>query len=218
MENHHPDALLAEIEEKLRTKPEKPNTQWYAEIARLLCYAPLKLLKEQPTAAMDGHPYLVFRLPHKNEKADIDYSQYTLQEHCHTLIELACGAVIQYHEGGTLWSFPLGNLLNLSIENDPYKTRDARNWDWPKETPPIKEILLHRKEDSGLPEEVTVAIDSFLKYIKPHIQGWGIASFHGKTAMFILPAVPIANADPTPILNFLHWFTPNHHKWIAIDQ
>lgn len=217
MENNRPDALLAEIEEKLRTKPEKPDTQWYAEMARLLCYAPLRLLKENPTPGEDGHPYLLFRLPHKDERADIDFSQYTLQEHCHTIIELACGAVIQYPQGGTLWSFTLGSLLNLSTEKDPYKTKDGRNWNWPKETPSSKEILLHRKEDSGLPEEVIIAIDSFLKSIKPHIQSWGIASYHGKTAMFILPAVPTANADPAPILDFLHWFTPNHHKWIALD-
>lgn len=219
MDNKQQDALLVEIQNILAKKPKNPTPLWYGELTRLLCYAPLKLIAENPTPGSDGHPYLLFELPEKNEIPDQDFSQYTIQEYAPTLIELISGAVVQDHHKETIWSFSIGSLLNLSQERDPYKNTDQRVWGWPKLTPRKKEILRLKASESGLPQEILTGITNFLKGIKPHIKQWGIAICPKAkaTTMFIEPSVPIKNADPEVILKHLRWFTPHHFHWEAID-
>lgn len=220
MDETLPDPLLKKIVEHITHKPEKPNTEWYADLARLLVYSPLKLRSESPKADKDGHTYLVFQLPSQNEIPDVDYSQYTLYEYAGSLIELHSGAIIEHTNGENLWSFSLGSMLNILREKDPYQNKDQRLWGWPKQLPPPNQILLQAAQKSCLPPEIINAIETFIKSIQPPIEQWGMATYKKNQAltMFIKPSLPIKQADPEPILKHLRWFTPHHFCWTALDQ
>lgn len=214
MQKGKPDTLLLEIEEMMKFKPKEPTFEWYGDFTRLLAYAPLKLKVEHPLQGDDGHNYLPFILPGSEEIADVDYSQYTLAEQAENLVEMSCGALILSSEKETLWSFSLGSMINLNREKHPYKQEDPRKWTWPANPKNIKRLT---GEEACLPQETNLAIKKFLSQVHPAINTWGLATCNKGITMFIEPSLPVKDANPNTILDFLKWFTPHHYCWNALE-
>jgi hypothetical protein len=223
--SHPSNNVIHDILDLLEKRPKSPGAalkNWTQGILRKICQAPLKLHSEHTHANQDGHPYFVFALPHSNETPLKDFTPYEIREEAPTLIEFSSGACVLNPKKEIIANIPLGMVINLHQNKDPFNTPDQRPWGWPEipqdPSQPKPKMTKISKTQSGLPEPTIASIDRFLRGIQPSTREWGLIQKENpeSLAYYVQLPLPPKEADPTKMIEHLAWFTPRHCPWVYL--